>query len=781
MFIKSVVRDLQNHNKFKLLLALVLLILVLQIFILRGVPVVGLTFDDWVILFNFKLLGPSPYSQIMNVWRAYGVYTPHQIYYLGTLDLIFGQNYNAFWIVNILFKILATLSVYPLVLIVFKRKLLAFITTILFAINASSFGALEYPLKGIDYIAIISLNIFLISYYYLIKNEVWNLRQKFPLIILIKLGLYSGLTFLLIIIVANSPIQSFIILAFIPLIEALIYLKKPSLLKVVFMIIRLTLVYTPFLLFYKLNSGAVDIYLLRTRFLLYQIRQEGLLLLLSPLLLSVYYSVISFNLKGRKILSIYNLQKVFINIIPVCLLLFLTLMLSPIRTYPLLILILPIEMYIFLTKKTLTSLMQSVIRLFFFYLPFVILVFVTPYAFLSIVSNKSPGLISYIIQGNWHLLLTPLAGLGLLPLPNNLTSLFLGSTTIDQSEFYIRYILILSGIFSLFSFPLSFLLSKKPLKFFIKLTLINFTSNILLFLIITRHLNIQYNLQFNFNQTHIPYSLLGIYLTNMTLIYLSEYIHIKNKNLTLSSIWIGPFGALLFLVLTWLFSGVNSTYTSSVHWYLVIPSMFISFFTAGLLTKVHDLGINTKLKRYLSSSLVIYIFFFAIINREQVYNHFMFNDQLGRSAKDKIFMQDQILDFYKNRSGAFPALFYFDTSQDHANEGYYAETVLAPFFYWMHILRNEGHYPSGCVAILINSSSKPINLDKYIHTNDNYIQVKVPSTCINEGILSMGQPQLIDLSDIYAFKIKNKRVTNIKDEFLLEIEKIPPGSTPKLR
>lgn len=565
------------------------------------------------------------------------------------------------------------MSAYPLVLIIFKRKLLAFLTTLLFALNASSFGSLEYAVKGVDYLAIAVMNIFFISYYYLINRKDWELKQKSFLIIK---SIFLGILLSLILIYAKLLILPFIILT-------LIYFTKK----------------------YTLN------------------------IIISTIITSI--------------------------------ILFIALMLSPIRIYPVLILIPLIEIFLFLNKKTFTSLTESLTRLILFYTPFILLLLLHQSSSLSFLNRA---------QENWHLIVTPFIGLGYLILPYDFLDKFLFTVKLYDFKPYIQYsFLSFSAFITIFTIPIAILLSKKPIKFYIKLIITNFIFYIPLFFIITDFLKTNNYPGIQYYIEHIPpYYLIGIYLIILATTYLFENWNKKN-DLAISSIWIGPLIAFIFIFSTWLLSGPDFIYTSSIHWYLVIPSLFISFFMAGLITRIYDLGIN-KWSKVIYVFITIYLTIFFIINRNQIYHHFMSNDNIGRGAYDQIVMQKKILELYTNKLNKEDTLFYFDT--DYANARYYSETILQAFPYWMHILRSN-NYPSGCIAYLINSEKDPLKLGDFIEKKGNSIKFKSSSYCVKGRQLSVTQFSEIDLDNIYAFRIRDKQIKDSKEEFLKIIENNP--------
>lgn len=141
----------------------------------------------------------------MDVWSNRGLHTTAQIYHIGILSNFLVFNYQGYQIVNVVLKALGTISFFPLILVLFKDKKLAFIATILFGISSATAGSFLWVVKGSEYIGIALLNIFLISYYFVIlKNSK-------------KLLLLSSLLFLLAYLMA--PPRMFPQLLLIPLVE----------------------------------------------------------------------------------------------------------------------------------------------------------------------------------------------------------------------------------------------------------------------------------------------------------------------------------------------------------------------------------------------------------------------------------------------------------------------------------------------------------------------------------------------------------------------------------
>lgn len=220
---------------FLLLMLLAVIVSLVSFIILKPALGIGFTPDDWELYLRYKSLGQAPFNKLGQVWAERGLYTTYQIYYMGLLDSLVGYNHRLFQTTNIVFKIIATLSLYPLILTVFKRRILAFLTTTLFAISYSSIGPLEFAVKGSDYVSIFWMSIFLIIYCYIVKK---NLNF-----------LWCMLAFLVLIISINfSPIRMFPLLVIPFPIEIYILIKKRSKKQLRQAVTRILLFYTPFIL-----------------------------------------------------------------------------------------------------------------------------------------------------------------------------------------------------------------------------------------------------------------------------------------------------------------------------------------------------------------------------------------------------------------------------------------------------------------------------------------------------------------------------------------------------
>lgn len=229
------IKYLIKYNTFLVFSAVLVTVLFLQATVLDLALKIGFKPDDWILYYAYKSLGAEPLFRVVDVWRERGIYTTYQVYYLGLLVDTVGFNYGYFQITSLLFKVMATMAIFPLVTVIFKSRRLAALTTFLFAISPASIGPLEFAVKGSDYLAIFWLCLFMISYYFLLSNQKHNLLKFTVSFVLIILALIF------------SPIRIYPILILIPLVEISVMIKNRSLITVKNGIIRLSLFYIPLL------------------------------------------------------------------------------------------------------------------------------------------------------------------------------------------------------------------------------------------------------------------------------------------------------------------------------------------------------------------------------------------------------------------------------------------------------------------------------------------------------------------------------------------------------
>jgi len=610
-------------------IGLLIIIPILQFYLLKPALEIGFKPDDRIIYFGYKVIGPNPLSKIAEVWHERGLHTTYQVYYLGLLEILVGLDHQAFQTINLFFKTLAILAVFPVVLVIFKDRLLVFLTAILYAISHASVGPLEFTLKGSDYLAIFWMCIFLTVYYTIVKNHKINLPW---------LGL-------------------------------------------------------------------------------------GLILLV------------------------------------------LTIVFSPIRLYPLLILLPLVELFLLMTNRKITNLKNSLIRMLVLYSPFIGLTIISPNLTLEYLQGRF-GIYKSVIEGNWHLILSPFSGIGYTFITAEWGKIF-GLVRLDNLG---EYLLFLSGgptvIFGILTVIMAFLHSKKPRTFFLFVFVLNFILEILVFFIATHSQYLPKEQGLPYDSTGFHAALLGIYISILGLAFFREWLQGKRGDNLLLAFWIAPLYLFIFVFATWSLEpyGINFSPTS---YYLVVAaigaSLMVSVFLVATLYKI--LLFKSKLLRtiFLPPLLLIIISIFSMSSGE-IQSRFSYFLENGRSAEGQRLLQDRFKQKIKDIDLKNPILFYFDTSGISSEGSFYGEGFLSGFPYWMYF---EGNIlKEGCTEVLYFANHN--DLVKFIKDEKGKKGFFYRSLCVGNG-KSNFKEIFYELENFYAFKLKNRDFINIKEEILQEL------------
>src|SRR3989344_2239686 len=170
---------------------LAVIIIFNQVAILGPILQRGLMHEDWNILLGYKVeqeRHPFFPERIKHIWETQDKLYKNQIIYIGIFNDLFGLNRTAYILVNIVLKIAATLSIYLLLVTLFKNRFLAFLTSFFFSISPSVAGSLVYIVTGDDYLSLIFMSFFAISYFYLLKKG----GSRLPSSILLTLAIVSS-------------------------------------------------------------------------------------------------------------------------------------------------------------------------------------------------------------------------------------------------------------------------------------------------------------------------------------------------------------------------------------------------------------------------------------------------------------------------------------------------------------------------------------------------------------------------------------------------------------
>lgn len=594
------------------------LVLFMQYDLLKPTLRIGLTPDDWSFIFWYKLLGPNPWLKFFDEWAIRGPYTTVPLFYTGFINSLVGFDFFKQQLISIFFKTLATLVLFPLILLIFKNKLLAFFTTIIFAMSYQSTGALETAVEPSEYLGMFFMGVFLMVYFWVIKKKTMN--------------------------------------------------------------------------------------------------WQWLLLIMLLLLVTILMSVM--------------------------------------RTYPLLVLIPLIELYLLIIEPSKKVLKQSFLRLIILFLPFILLTLFRPGVILAYIGN-TPVVVNRVLEGNVHLILTPIQGLGAtLPIGDNLWRFF---GVVDLNNFYAYLSFLMGGplvVFGLIILLLGLLTCKNPFKFMLIAFTLNLFLQIVVYLIATYYLSVPVEDKFIFEPLRMYSTLFGLFILSLAVVYWidSVYIHL----------WVGPLISFLFIVLTWILASENLSFGGAQDHYLLIPEAGTSLFIAGILTILYKRLQFKKRVLYPLSYLVILavLVTFYILNRDLIYTYFNRANDNGRAADGQIYIQSKFREKIKDIDLSKPALFYFDTSELSGNGPYYTEGLLSPFPVIMHFQGEK--IIQGCFENYYASLDK---LSMLIQERDGEKGFVYRSLCVKNG---KGYMDLLHykMENFYAFKIKNDEFIDIKMETL---------------
>lgn len=627
IFVKSI---LNKKDTLFIFLILAVIVTLLQFTLLDLALKIGFKPDDWILYFAYKTLGLHPLSKLLEVWAERGIYTTYQVYYIGLLETLVGFDYHSFQVINLIFKSLGTIAIFPLVLVIFKDKLLAIFATLFFAVSASSIGPLEFAVKGSDYLAIFWMCMFLITYYLVVTK-------------------YSR----------NFPWLS-----------------------------------------------------------------VSLILLL------------------------------------------LSLLFSPIRIFPILILLPLIEIYLLMKNLNLENFKNILIRTSILYLPMLALILYAPDSILNILGGPL-AIFKKIMEGNWHLILSPFSGIGYTFITNDYWGMIFGSLSVDSFEKYLYFLL--GGptvIFGVLSLIVAFLNSKRPWFFFLLTFILNFVLEIIVFFIAI-HSKYLFNGQgMHYEPTGIYSALFGIYILVLGITSFMEWVRKDGDNNLLLAFWLGPLFLFIFTFATWAFAPFGTNF-SGTHPYLVVSAIGSSLLLSSFLLSIYRRVIRIRkrlLRSVLLSPIFLIIILIVVMNGKEIRSRFLDLLANGRSAHGQQVIQGRFREYIKNIDFSKPALFYFDTSDIPGEGPFYSEGFLASFPFWMHF--QNGQLIDGCIEVLYLNEHK--QLISYIKEQGGKRGFFFRGLCV-EGGRSSYKEILYKVENFYAFKIKSRDFIDIREEVLREL------------
>lgn len=429
-------------------------------------------------------------------------------------------------------------------------------------------------------------------------------------------------------------------------------------------------------------------------------------------------------------------------------LLVLTLFLSTERMYSIPLFIILIELFLIWTKKS--KLQKNTIkRIAVILSPMVLIFLAQPLIFLDFILRNGSEIFKRVVIGNWNLILTPFIALGSIVVPNNYTQ-YLGVAKIDNFFAFLDFLI--SGpmfILTLTTILIGMGISKRPYIFILQTLSATITFSIFLYVLASHFVDHLITMQ------SVLQALVGLYILAVALVSFRYWQ--SDKSRILIGLFAGPLIAFLYIVLTWVGAATSEVF-SGAHRYLTIPSMGISIFIATLAViifqKLLYLFKNFRYLKIISIIPFIPLLIFIRVNVGEIQDFFNYQLYHGFGAQDKQFMRSQLNSYLTNLSSDKPSLLYFDFTQDNLNGYYYDNTLLGGFGTWILWHKNINFKKELTPAVFWNN---PELLKSSFQLQDG-----------EKGFIYQGKFYL--LNNFYAFKLKNKRVIDIKDEVLAQLK-----------
>lgn len=420
---------------------------------------------------------------------------------------------------------------------------------------------------------------------------------------------------------------------------------------------------------------------------------------------------------------------------------------SVMRVYPILFLLPVIEIFLWILNPGKYKFKYLVIKLAVLYLPFLVLIYHSPA--MATGHFLLPALLAEVSGGNWHLLLTPVEGLGFM-VP--VSKYYLKFGVLDLSQFS-RYTAFLSGgplvIYGAAAWLLSWISMKKPLFLALRIFFLNLGLELLMYWIVGYG---------GYNPLRLYPVLSGLFILSSAVNFFWVWCRQKEKNNLILALWLGPFAGLFYITATYFFASLDLSFGGAQDHYLLMPTFGISLFAASGLMLLHTKLSGSRIGPALGIGLITLILLALYgLNKELVYGYFNSANANGRAAAGQELIQGRIRQKLTGLDYSRPTLVFFDTSEiPNENRPFYSEGLLTPLSYFM--LLQDDKTINGCIGVVYGDNEK-IKLKK---------SMTYSATCVDGSGMSVKEIPL-KRDNLYAFKIKDKNFIDIKDQVLREL------------
>lgn len=444
---------------------------------------------------------------------------------------------------------------------------------------------------------------------------------------------------------------------------------------------------------------------------------------------------------------------------------------SPPRLFTLLLLIPSVEIFWLIATRKIANLRFSLIRVIVFLLPIILISVNSPVSACCPVTKDLKRLLQDLFNGNLYHLLDPLAAPAWTIFPSYYWKFFgaLDSQVLTNFANYLKFLIKSPFNFWSVTVILSSILSKRPLRFFIKVLIFNFITDIFIFYLANQH---QPSAELNIS--HSTLILHPILITvYMLIVAITCFLEERQKRISgvKAAIFAGPLLSMIFITQMWLFKGDVINAWSSVQTYFLLPALGATLFAGAILTSFYERLKHKRLSRYLSIIIISLILFNLYQNnKEAIKRHYQFESGPAVKITEVGLLYDKLIAKLGKSAGTGDILIYFDENRSDLSTEYFSQVLTANVLSnVIHQRRARGTY--GCIA----SFGGKEQLKKSIQISDNIIGFVRMSRCVDQDTLlnrmqKVEKPWFYKVEEFHAFKIKNGDVSDITEETLEQLK-----------
>ncbi len=447
---------------------------------------------------------------------------------------------------------------------------------------------------------------------------------------------------------------------------------------------------------------------------------------------------------------------------------------SPIRIFPIFIIILFVELFILIKDKK-CNFIVSVLRLSAIFLPIITIT-------LNSLGNVGgdayspagwPDFIKKITNGNWYFLLNPLWGLGYTFLPAASLNILVPINISNLSAYISSLIYKPFIIFGAVSLILSFIISNKPFRFFSISMLINLIFDVIIFVLYTHHFGIPEHLVIGYAgpsfNAGLYSGILAAFIISISISCGIEWYLTGKKNTLLLFALLSPFFALLFILGQWFFTRDYYMYQEGIHRYFVISTIGSYLFIASILTLLYQR--NKRINRLLALLLILVVIFQIFsISQAEIAQLFYGKKSSGRELQIQESMKAQTLSYISKDKMNGNLLIYikFKTEEVEAPNQWEDIFDWRNLTYWLPIEMSyiTNNTTNACIALtwdfleLQKMATVQNGSKEFLYRNEGNKEMR----CIRNGEGYSLDGKFISLENLYAFAVEGPKVINITDE-----------------